>query len=73
MDEKLTAQLVRLRKALTSFQEVLGKEDDLDVIRDASIQRFDYCVEICWKSLKGYLEVQEGLLVIPLKSVSERP
>lgn len=38
------------------------------IVRDASIQRFEYTFEACWKSLKEYLKVREGVLCASPKS-----
>ena len=51
--------LTPLRKALQSLEAVLGREKD-DVVRDATIQRFEYTYEIAWKMMKRHLEWAEG-------------
>ena len=49
--------LVEFEKALLSLEQVLGMHDASAVhspeqlaFRDAAIQRFEYCIELAWKS-----------------------
>lgn len=56
------ADLIRLEafgKALGTLGEVLAMPVN-PVVRDAAIQRFEYCFELCWKVGKDYL-VDQGL------------
>lgn len=43
--------LQELKKAVTSLEKAL-KEDKNDIVRDAVIQRFEFCVELSWKVSK---------------------
>ena len=47
----MAVNLVELSKALTSLEEALTVKKT-DISRDASIQRFEFCVELSWKSAK---------------------
>lgn len=47
-------------KALDSLAEALRMPFSL-IVRDASIQRFEYTFESVWKLLKAYLGVLEGI------------
>jgi nucleotidyltransferase substrate binding protein (TIGR01987 family) len=47
----LAVSLIELTKALASLEEALTVEKT-DISRDASIQRFEFCVELSWKSAK---------------------
>jgi len=57
----------RLEQIITDFQKALVKlesaineaENDLEI--DGAIQRFEFCFELCWKTLKVYLE-DEGIM-----------
>lgn len=47
--------LTPLRKAWESLSRVLSIEKT-DIVRDATIQRFEYTYEIAWKMMKRHLE-----------------
>ncbi|HWQ65855.1 MAG TPA: HI0074 family nucleotidyltransferase substrate-binding subunit [Methanospirillum sp.] len=48
------------RRALSTLHSILS-EPESDIIRDATIQRFEYCCDLSWKLLKGYLSY-EGII-----------
>ncbi|MGB0719701.1 MAG: HI0074 family nucleotidyltransferase substrate-binding subunit [Bdellovibrionales bacterium] len=44
--------------ALGNLGAIMERElDDDDVVRDAAIQRFEYSVELSWKTLKRFLKI----------------
>ena len=47
----MAASLEEYKKALIALGEALSAEKT-DITRDASIQRFEFCVELAWKSAK---------------------
>ena len=47
----MAVNLDELSKVLVSLEEALTVEKT-DISRDASIQRFEFCVELSWKSAK---------------------
>jgi hypothetical protein len=47
--------------ALKSLEDIL-KEKKTVIVRDASIQRFEYTFEAVWKYVRKYLEIKEGLI-----------
>ncbi len=49
--------------SLTESIEALQNEPDNDFIKDSVIQRYEYTIELGWKTLKDYLEY-EGFLDI---------
>lgn len=63
---KLTLKIASLKKALLTFEELI-KESPTTIERDAAIQRFEYCFELSWKSLKEGLK-EEGFALEELNS-----
>lgn len=57
--EAITNQLIQ---AVTRLEEVLKMEPS-DVIKDSAIQRFEFSLDLAWKTLKAYLEEKNGILV----------
>ena len=57
--QKLALQLKTLQKALGTLDEAL-QEPYITLIRDASIQRFEYTFELAWKVLRRVSKI-EGL------------
>lgn len=47
----MTTSLNEFEKALNSLKIALNSEKN-DLVRDATIQRFEFCVELAWKSAK---------------------
>lgn len=45
-----TAAVARLREALNDYQQ-----NPLDSVRDGTIQRFEFCTELAWKTMREYL------------------
>jgi nucleotidyltransferase substrate binding protein (TIGR01987 family) len=58
--ERIAERLATARQALGTLTEVLGLEQS-KVVRDASIQRFEYTFEALWKAAQAYLKQQEGV------------
>ncbi|WP_257351111.1 nucleotidyltransferase substrate binding protein [Pseudalkalibacillus decolorationis] len=67
--ERLQERLVSAEKALTAFQELVQIEKPNSVERDASIQRFEFTFEACWKAAKQFLYDIEGIDVSSPKGV----
>jgi nucleotidyltransferase substrate binding protein (TIGR01987 family) len=65
--EKLKRKLDDTEKALNSLEEIL-KEKFSPIVRDATIQRFEYTFEITWKLLKDFLHFREGIVCNSPKS-----
>jgi nucleotidyltransferase substrate binding protein (TIGR01987 family) len=59
--EKLSSQLASCQRAISTLDEILEMPFSV-IVRDASIQRFEYSFESLWKLLKTYLADQEGLV-----------
>ncbi len=57
---RLSQRMQTLNRALMRFKE--GLSDPLfpskQIIQDGAIQRFEFCFELCWKTLKLFLQKQ---------------
>ena len=53
----LDSKLISFEQALATFKQAL-LDDPSDLERDGAIQRFEYCFDLSWKSLKRYLEAK---------------
>lgn len=49
-------KLVSAEKALAKFEEILSDPTGDEKTRDASIQRFEFTSEVCWKALQEVLK-----------------
>ncbi len=59
--ERLKLKYNDALKSLMTLEEIL-KEPFSIIIRDATIQRFEYTFEALWKFLKEYLKEKEGII-----------
>ena len=59
MAKTLELKLKEFSKTLDRLNEVLQKEKD-DIIRDSVIKRFEFCFELCWKTIKLFLREKYG-------------
>ena len=59
--EELTFHIERVKQALSTLDEVLEMPYTV-IVRDASIQRFEYTFEIAWKLFKRIAKI-EGIEV----------
>jgi nucleotidyltransferase substrate binding protein (TIGR01987 family) len=54
------------QKAVRLLEEALGRIDDLSMLeKEGTIQRFEFTVELAWKTMKDFLG-WSGIEVIPL-------
>ena len=65
-----------LSTASLSFERSLGiklakySEFEADVIRNGQLQKFEYTIELLWKTLKKYFEVKrESIFLYPKESI----
>jgi nucleotidyltransferase substrate binding protein (TIGR01987 family) len=66
----LFSQLDTWRKALKTFSDVLDMPGN-PVVRDASIQRFEYNFELAWKTVKRYSEAEGTIVNSPREAFRE--
>jgi nucleotidyltransferase substrate binding protein (TIGR01987 family) len=66
--ERLKERLESSKKALKSFNEALLLPLD-KIVRDATIQRFEFTMEAVWKLAQLYLRENEGLEIASPKGV----
>ncbi len=63
----LEEQLKDFERALSRLKEAYSRasegtiSDDYYFFRDSAIQRFEFTVEIFWKTIKRYLNIKEGI------------
>jgi nucleotidyltransferase substrate binding protein (TIGR01987 family) len=65
--EKLKERLDSCQRALSTLDEALNMPFSI-IVRDGSIQRFEFSFEALWKLLKAYLEQHEGIVCNSPKS-----
>jgi len=59
--------LLDYRKALNRLKDAYSKAttskgtEDYEFFRDSTIQRFEFSVELMWKTIKRFLETHEGI------------
>ncbi|RKY41997.1 MAG: nucleotidyltransferase [Candidatus Makaraimicrobium thalassicum] len=59
--ERLKLRYNDVLRSLETLQFIL-KQPSSTIVRDATIQRFEYTFEALWKFLKEYLKEKEGLI-----------
>ncbi|MBE1553663.1 HI0074 family nucleotidyltransferase substrate-binding subunit [Sporosarcina limicola] len=67
--ERLHERIKSAKKVLDALGQLVVLEQPNDVERDASIQRFEFTFEACWKAAKQYLFDVEGIDVGSPKGV----
>lgn len=60
------ALLTQFSKAVLAFKEILDLAKDAKgknkiIYRDSAIKRFEFCVDLAWKSMKDVLEQKYGV------------
>lgn len=59
---KLASLLPDMEKAVNRLGEVLALPKT-EIVRDSAIKRFEFCFDLSWKTLKAFLEEQQGVSV----------
>ncbi len=57
---KLEAVTQQFEDALKRFREVL-QVPKTDIVRDSAIQRFEFTLDLAWKTVKAFLEEKKGI------------
>ena len=57
-----------LKKALKALGVALAQPKN-EFTRDATIQRFEYSYELCWKTLRRYLAINSGIKEYNIKNI----
>jgi len=71
MPENVERSREQFGKALMRLEEVLLRTPEQDqIVIDATIQRFEFTVELCWKALKNRL-YKEGIQTTTPRSVMQ--
>lgn len=66
---------ILLGKAIADFELSMNAElnkydaQEIDWIKNARIQKFEFCIELLWKTAKVYLEFIEGKIYTPKLTV----
>jgi nucleotidyltransferase substrate binding protein (TIGR01987 family) len=77
METKLTRKLNDLSAALSNYRDALTLESDLfpalvaDTIESGQIQKFEFTVELLWKTVQVFLLEMDGIDVVTPKSVAK--
>lgn len=58
--ERLEIRYEDAKRAIGTLKEISLQPYSI-IVRDAAIQRFEYTFEACWKFIKEYLKVKEGI------------
>ncbi len=57
--ENILAKNGTLKQALDTLEAALQKPFENDLMRDGAIQRFEYCFELAWKTVKLVIEYED--------------
>ena len=66
--ERIKLKLNDALKSLSTFEEIIQEPFSI-IVRDATIQRFEYTFEAFWKFIQEYLKEKEGIVVNSPKGV----
>lgn len=58
-------------KALQRFEEALQESTKTEIVRDATIQRFEFTVEMAWKAVQKRLRVEQIICRSPRECLKE--
>jgi len=77
METKITRKLTDLEAALTNFRDALTLDPALfpelvaDTVKSGQIQKFEFTIELLWKTVQVFLLEVDGVDVVTPKSVAK--
>ena len=54
-EERLAVHLDQLEKAIKTLKDAFEKKSPSQLERDGTIQRFEYTIELAWKTIQSYM------------------
>ncbi|MBF0200640.1 MAG: nucleotidyltransferase substrate binding protein [Desulfamplus sp.] len=66
--EKFEKSIINFEKALKRMEDVLLEQEN-SIVRDATIQRFEFTYELMWKTLKVFMEDIHGIRTVSPRQV----
>ena len=66
--DKYNRNLKSLEKAFLQLSDAL-EQSESPIVRDACLQRFEFCYELLWKTLKVFLEDIHGVRAVSPRQV----
>ena len=74
MGKRWEERVTDLKNSVSRLEEAVSDYEKykIESLKDAVIQRFEFCVELSWKSLKSYMEI-EGInnITTPKQTIRE--
>ncbi|WP_058306377.1 nucleotidyltransferase substrate binding protein [Gracilibacillus massiliensis] len=70
-DRKLQQSASNLEKSLLRLEEALHENQNNSLIVDGTIQRFEFTIELYWKTLKRLLQVEGIVAKTPKETLKE--
>lgn len=78
MEERVGRAIAQLEAALDDFSSSLAidlaslEATVADAVRNGQAQKFEFCIELCWKTLKRYIEHYHGFDLASPKSTIKK-
>lgn len=58
---KLESVMKQFEKAIGRLEEALNMPET-EIVRDSAIQRFEFTIDLSWKTVKAFLEERKGIV-----------
>jgi len=68
---KINDSLTNLGKAVGKLKDALQVPTDRELVFEGTIQRFEYVIELCWKTMKRALEYEGIKTKTPRESIKQ--